>query len=376
MRMDLMVSHEVPISMLEESSGYNDYDYALVHLFKNEDYFNYYRSALERGRKVIVDNSLFELGEAFSSEEFYNELMRLTDGLDYENIDLEYIIPDKWCNAEITINNLNEWIAEWQPKLPSTFKSISVMQGNSDPALMYCFRNMIGKVDKIALSFGYDHWKTGYSDNPDESSMLSRINFINYNYDELSLYPMHLLGCALPQEFKSYSNVRYGFIKTLDTSNPVIHGIHGVKYESWGLSSKIRIKMDDLMLNDYSNDKQIMDDIYFNIFMFKLFVCSTTCGVINYRYDIENLNNNNDMDLVFAKIDTIDELNNISDNLDIVIVCLYDGCGITKEMMDKFDKSNVSWKVMYVIDRDIESLHDIIVPAVVSYVPKVSKVRS
>ena len=33
----MLVSHESPISMLEASGKYNDYDYALVHLF--EKYF-------------------------------------------------------------------------------------------------------------------------------------------------------------------------------------------------------------------------------------------------------------------------------------------------------------------------------------------------
>ena len=35
-----LISHEVPLSLLEMSRWFNDYDYALVHLF--EDYPHYY----------------------------------------------------------------------------------------------------------------------------------------------------------------------------------------------------------------------------------------------------------------------------------------------------------------------------------------------
>ena len=34
------------------------------------------------------------------------------------------------------------------------------------------------------------------------------------------------------------------FIKTIDTSNPVIHGLAGIKYEPWGLDAKISTKVD------------------------------------------------------------------------------------------------------------------------------------
>ena len=40
----MLVSHESPISMLDESRNYNDYDYALVHLFeKYPEYYNFFK---------------------------------------------------------------------------------------------------------------------------------------------------------------------------------------------------------------------------------------------------------------------------------------------------------------------------------------------
>ena len=44
---------------------------------------------------------------------------------------------------------------------------------------------------------------------------------------------VHLLGCALPQEFGYYSD--FPFIESIDTSNPIIHGLEWIKYNKLGL---------------------------------------------------------------------------------------------------------------------------------------------
>ena len=43
----------------------------IVHLFQtNQQYYDFYKKSLEQGRHVILDNSVFELEEAFDSDEF------------------------------------------------------------------------------------------------------------------------------------------------------------------------------------------------------------------------------------------------------------------------------------------------------------------
>ena len=56
------VSHESPISILNVSTDYNDYDYALVHLFEeHEKYYDFFVNSLKAKRMVYLDNSIFEL---------------------------------------------------------------------------------------------------------------------------------------------------------------------------------------------------------------------------------------------------------------------------------------------------------------------------
>jgi len=58
----MLVSHESPISILDKSQSYNDYDYALVHLFETHpQYYDYFKNSVKLGREVLLDNSIFNL---------------------------------------------------------------------------------------------------------------------------------------------------------------------------------------------------------------------------------------------------------------------------------------------------------------------------
>ena len=58
----IKIAHESPKSIFEEVQKYTDYDYALVHLFEEDkQYFKQFKTAVRKGREVILDNSIFEL---------------------------------------------------------------------------------------------------------------------------------------------------------------------------------------------------------------------------------------------------------------------------------------------------------------------------
>ena len=80
--------------------------------------------------------------------------------------------------------------------------------------------------------------------------------------------PHHLLGCFLPQEFKAYKD--YKWIDTIDTSNPVVHGINNIRYNDNGLDSKVKTKLIEYM--DKSLTLSQVDDIFYNIRKFREFV--------------------------------------------------------------------------------------------------------
>jgi hypothetical protein len=49
-----------------------------------------------------------------------------------------------------------------------------------------------------------------------------------------------------PKNFSYYTNPEFSFIKSIDTSNPIIHGLLGIEYDDHGLSSKSSIKIDTI----------------------------------------------------------------------------------------------------------------------------------
>lgn len=251
----MLISHEVPLALLNESRNFNDYDYALVHLFEtNPEYLDFYKKSIEQGRVVILDNSVFELEEAFDADKFKHWVR--------ETKPTYYIIPDVLDNAEQTIKN----IKEWKKDVPG--QTIGVVQGQTFEEAVDCYLQIKDLVDCVAVSFNckfyeseqggtiYDKWASG------------RIRFINYLSSNLqNTTPVHLLGCSLPQEFQAYQDERFNFIRSVDTSNPIVHAINNIKYTERGLDTKVSTKLIEYM----NEDKFDMDLLQHNIKAFRHF---------------------------------------------------------------------------------------------------------
>jgi hypothetical protein len=137
-------------------------------------------------------------------------------------------------------------------------KKIGVVQGKTYESIASCYDYMdkVAKVDMIAISFDYSYY-TVSAPHPNKyvSWMLGRVKLIGdllKNGVINKEIPHHLLGCGLPQEFSFYKDDTFDFIYSLDTSNPVVHGIKGIKYKEQGLWSKESQKLFELINSDIS----------------------------------------------------------------------------------------------------------------------------
>lgn len=255
----IKISHEVPLCMLEYSYLFNDYDYALVHLFeKYPKYYEFFKSGLEAGREVLLDNSIFELKEAFEESKFAEWVEKLKP--------TRYIIPDVLDNCEATLKNIDSWNSKYS-NLPGS--KIGVVQGNNYEELTMCYEGIDKTCDEIAICFPHSwHQSKGLTKHAFESRMKSRQSLLKQWLEEGVINQEkrhHLLGCLLPQEFKEYKN--YDWIYSLDTSNPIIHGAHGIFYENGSLDDKIDAKMADMMEVELSQVQKSLID--FNIVEFR-----------------------------------------------------------------------------------------------------------
>jgi len=232
------ISHEVPLFLLEDSKQFNDYDYALVHLLdKDEDYANYFIKAKQQGRYIILDNSLHELGTAYHDSGLLHWINELKPN--------EFIIPDVWQDCNASIVNARKWA---QIKLPEEVTKVAVVQALNIREAITCYQTYkdLG-YKKIAFSYGAEYY-TDHSSHPNRnlSKALGRIEVVSRMYDMgliKSNDRVHLLGCASPFEFSLYKDMP--FIETIDTSNPIMATIDGIKYNPSLTIPKPKANMND-----------------------------------------------------------------------------------------------------------------------------------
>ena len=234
----MKIAHEAPLSIFDKVQAVTDYDYALVHLFEeSEEYYNTFVKAKENGREVLLDNSIFELGTAFNGDVYADWVAKLKPDW--------YIVPDVLDNANATIDSFDSFMLSY-PDLPG--KVIGVAQGSTYDELVACYRYMANdsRVDKVAMSFNHPFFQTMQPPLGNKYYRMMRgrqkviADMLRDGIIDTSK-PHHLLGCGLPQEFEAYKD--YMWIDSIDTSNPVIHGMKGIRYKDYGLSNKESVKL-------------------------------------------------------------------------------------------------------------------------------------
>ena len=98
----IKIAHESPKSIFNTVQKFTDYDYALVHLFEEDkEYLQQFREARNAGREIILDNSIFELEEAFDADKF--------DGWVNDLKPTWYIVPDVLEDGYETIAKMEDW---------------------------------------------------------------------------------------------------------------------------------------------------------------------------------------------------------------------------------------------------------------------------
>ena len=259
------VSHELPINMLNRSYDINDYEYCLPHLLdQNEEYKNHFYKAKKDGRYIIMDNSLHELGEAYDTD----RLLYWIEELEPD----EFIVPDVWQNKTSTLVNAKYWMKNY--KLPKNTTKVAVVQAQSYGEACECYDilQFHQGYKKIAFSYGADWYAEEFPHpNPLVGKMMGRILTISKMYKSNLISKsdrVHLLGCALPQEFRYYKD--FPFIESIDTSNPIIHGLEGIRYSSNGLFTKSNTKIDKI--GNISLTRETLYNINHNLTQFKKYL--------------------------------------------------------------------------------------------------------
>jgi len=257
----MKVSHELPIELLNYSYEWNDYDYCLPHLLDTSDRYRlFFQKARLDQRFIIMDNGLFE-GVKHTTEDLFNKIFLIHPDI--------FIVPDEWNDSAATLRNAKHWMINYKDKLPEKTNLMAVCQGKDIGELTSAYQTLVDLGYKhiafnhssIAYTEFYPEHKTVYA------QMLGRIELIRHLVEKdtvrKGLYH-HLLGCSLPQEMMAYGD--FDWIKSVDTSNPIIVGSEGVRYGDNGIDYKPKTKIEELFNIDLT---ERMEDIIFNVNKFK-----------------------------------------------------------------------------------------------------------
>jgi hypothetical protein len=204
----------------------------------------------------MMDNSLHELGQPYSEDRLMYWLQVLQPQ--------EFFVADYWEDKTQSIVSAKKWsqIQYGFPKI--TF--IAVVQGKSYAEVLECYQMYkdLG-YKKIAFSYGASY----YNDicphpNKNLGKALGRIQVISQLFKDNIINKsdsIHLLGCAVPQEFGWYNEMP--FITSIDTSNPVMAALDHECYRSCGLYFKPKANMNDFFNIDKSkiNEGYLMNNI-------------------------------------------------------------------------------------------------------------------
>ena len=241
----IKVSHETPLCLLEDSRLFNDYDYCLPHLLDQEQgYQDYFLTSVAQGRYIIMDNSLHELGVAYDEDRLLHWIGVLRPN--------EFIVPDVWQDRTQSVVNARKWA---QIKLPLGVEKVAVVQATTIHEAATCYQTYkdLG-YKKIAFSYGASYYNDVVPHaNKNLGKALGRMSVISALYKTRVIEDndrVHLLGCQVPQEFGWYRG--FQFIESIDTSNPVMAALEGIRYTNAGLTEKPKANMNDyfFMLSD------------------------------------------------------------------------------------------------------------------------------
>lgn len=275
--MEIKRYHEAPKSIFKEVQKYTDGDYALVHLFETDrEYYNMFAKAVADGRDVILDNSLFELREQFDPDRYAYWINKLKPTW--------YIVPDVWKDSQKTIDSFREFVAKY-PKLPG--KRIGVAQGMGLKDTIECYKAIEPYCDMVAFNLHGEQWYKEAIDPTCKPLSMSSYEFIRamsigrFNIisamHELGVIntekPHHLLGTGLAREAEFYVRHNMTFIRSIDTSSPIMYAIKGYKYNSsTGNDCKFPDKICDIIDSDVT---ACLNDAIHNMKLFDTFCGGT-----------------------------------------------------------------------------------------------------
>jgi hypothetical protein len=235
-----LISHEIPLALIDEHQRkISDYMYVLLHkLIEDPVYAQKAMDHQKSGGMVYMDNSCFELGQSLSDELLYEWCEKLSPDI--------VVLPDVLGDRDATLRRTFDFLDKY-PHVANY--GMAVAQGSNPAELIDCyaeFRDYRSEhddyIEMLAIPFVYN-----WVEKTPAKQAAERINLLEL-MDRRRVIDRcrrhHLLGTWQANEFSHYRD--YGWIWSIDTSNPIMAAIAGDVYTNIGLFHKPKPTFDSV----------------------------------------------------------------------------------------------------------------------------------
>ena len=253
-----------PTSYLEKYASQGDIYLALAHLIDDEgqnDYARFHRREALKGRRVILDNGLFE-GAQVSTDSLLQRARAINASV--------VCAPDILYDSAGTIKEFKQFIRAKQ-ELGLVCEVMGIPQADNPADWWECYRyfDLSKDCDLIGLSILAVPQSFGELVGGRDQITASRVHLIRELYAHTSLLgrrstPCHLRGLGESYEDIQLANQLMPSIVSNDTSSAFVHGMYGVRYRDDGTwdGGKIREKLDfDLPAAEEYDHKAIQHNL-------------------------------------------------------------------------------------------------------------------
>jgi hypothetical protein len=238
---------EIPKDWLSLLSPVCDMDFCLAHLVLSDEYYRkFYKEQREKGRYVIMDNSMHELGHPMPPHELLEAVKRIEPSV--------VIAPDQLKQQRETL----KWFFETLEVMPGTQRIGAVIQGVTNAERAEFFMKVHKHCDMLCFPF--------------RENRLEWFEDLVQKIPNYTAWPprLHLMGV---NEFAELGAWRDAFEKfgvphrrtSVDTGKPIKYGLQGKRFTGNELSLRGAGRLE----NEKVDSSKILDVFYNILFLRK-----------------------------------------------------------------------------------------------------------
>lgn len=226
-----------PTAYLNRFSSQGDFYLALAHLIDDNgsnDYARFHRREAEKGRRVILDNGLFE-GAQVSTEALVQRARAIKASV--------VCAPDVLYDSKATIKEFKQFI-KYKHELGLVCDIMGIPQADNPNDWWECFQfmdlhpecSLIGlSILSIPKSFGSSIGKTERPITDSRVHLIRQLYSFSY-FSGHRITPCHLLG--LGESYRDVIEAKKLLPRDIvsnDSSSAFVHGMHSVVYRRGGV---------------------------------------------------------------------------------------------------------------------------------------------